>query len=412
MFYVEYRGEYYRLGEGVNQNSLVKPFIKDELPEFLDHLLEKNKDVNNNLKPSIEKISKNQIVFKTTSDILLKSVNGEWQALGENCQEPLGTALLKIGCGNPELFDKETHDALIKKVQQQESYNEEELQKNAILGNIQFLTKENQDNTSLCKKEEEINQKIKEKQEELEKKEEEKQETTQEELQNESVKVDHEKDNNTYSNISDSSKQTDYSASLILNWMKDKDKTEEKCFFPIEQNIFSIGAQNQQILNKLSTELMKLPLNDLKDILNNLKEKNRILEEKIKKIKVSNINLELKNSSEITNEIKNENEKREENIHEKKVSHVETETNAKQITETEEKNAKKVENNQEAQPNNLETALSNVSDAKINGDDDSAMKALRNNEKLYSEKNKENKETTSQEEHQDQEQSSVKRQRL
>lgn len=72
----------------------------------------------------------------------------------------------------------------------------------------------------------------------------------------------------------------------------------------------------------------------------------------------------------------------------------------------------KNQNLSHSEPSNMETALSNVSDAKINGDDDSAMKALRNNEKLYSEKNKENKETTSQEEHQDQEQSSVKRNKL
>lgn len=72
----------------------------------------------------------------------------------------------------------------------------------------------------------------------------------------------------------------------------------------------------------------------------------------------------------------------------------------------------KNQNLSHSEPSNVETALSNVSDAKINGDDDSAMKALRNNEKLYSEKNKENKETTSQEEHQDQEQSSIKRNKL
>lgn len=72
----------------------------------------------------------------------------------------------------------------------------------------------------------------------------------------------------------------------------------------------------------------------------------------------------------------------------------------------------KNQNLSHSEPFNMETALSNVSDAKINGDDDSAMKALRNNEKLYSEKNKENKETTSQEEHQDQEQSSIKRNKL
>ncbi|EAL9012988.1 hypothetical protein A0M37_00045 [Campylobacter jejuni] len=72
----------------------------------------------------------------------------------------------------------------------------------------------------------------------------------------------------------------------------------------------------------------------------------------------------------------------------------------------------KNQNLSHSEPSNMETALSNVSDAKINGDDDSAMKALRNNEKLYSENNKENKETTSQEEHQDQEQSSVKRNKL
>lgn len=72
----------------------------------------------------------------------------------------------------------------------------------------------------------------------------------------------------------------------------------------------------------------------------------------------------------------------------------------------------KNQNLSHSEPSNMETALSNVSDAKINGDDDNAMKALRNNEKLYSENNKENKETTSQEEHQDQEQSSVKRNKL